>query len=191
MCYWLDKVIDLFINFGGVFIGAFLGYKASKSQDLNATKKTRKAHIGNMLNEYEYNLNRFERMKTYIVEGPPIEHLWSPAEVIADHIKVEAWNELIKAGVLTSLEEKDRNSFALTNNRVMDAKCYIKEMSANWVRVGEWYDSNLEKQDQALAPQLLTSRPMVLNQICDEASETIQHAINRLKISIERLKELN
>ena len=73
----------------------------------------------------------------------------------------------------------------------MDAKCYIKEMSANWVRVGEWYDSNLEKQDQALAPQLLTSRPMVLNQICDEASETIQHAINRLKISIERLKELN
>lgn len=176
---WPDFVVTVF----GVIFGAFVSFiliKWQSKRDLNTRKS---AYITNLLMEFKHNREIMYKIKSFVGEGPDIDNLWSPAEVNAISLITEAWNELIKSGILPMIDIKDRTLLQITNRTVHDVKRKIQEISANWKRVEEWHKIDIQKGNQ-----LLTQRMLYKDKALREATEYIDYSINSLDEAINILK---
>lgn len=186
---WLNLIFtkwpDLVITFVGVFAGSLLSFLTIKWQMSKETCKNTEAYLTNLLFEFEDNLKILRSVKKFIMPGPNIDHLWSPAEVNSNYLMTDSWNELVKAGILTELDERDTRLFRITNRTVRDVKRIINEISVNWIRIDEWHEHDIREKNQ-----LLTSRENYKNTVAlNDSTKAIENAIKRLEESIERLRK--
>lgn len=164
----------------GACVGALLSRKATfeairwqmKSEAINIQR----SYIRNLLEEFKHNKKILHRLDSYIGPGPNVEHFWTPAELIASSLKTDAWDALIKAGVLPVLNEQEQRTLSITNRTVYDVKTYIKEISVNWLRIREWEKHDIESNNPQPASTKIYSQ-----KIEPEAKETVKYSIKRLE----------
>jgi hypothetical protein len=128
----------------GAIIGGlatFIIVKWQMSKEILAKKNS---YLTNLLEEFKYNLGVLRETQTYITEGPQIQNLFLPAEIITDSIRLNAWDMLVRAGVLSVLSGQCQIELRIADRSVWDARRVIMTMAANWHRIREWEEHDIE-----------------------------------------------
>ncbi len=120
------------------------------------------------------------RINTYISKGPIIKEIWDPADRLSEHLVFEAWDSLLRSGVIASLEfeEMENYRYAVTTMRI--AIYSVQEAKANWLRILEWNnpivesDSVINELKQSPSPHSVMEQNI---RNCKEAIDTAQKAI--------------
>ena len=185
----LSKWPDLVIVLIGTCIGAAMGFAFSmrviRIQDQNIMNKKKKIYLANLLNEFEYDLEILRRIRSFIVPGPDIDHIWAPAKANADFLKTNAWTELILAGVLESIDDSTICHFQLASQTILDVKRILNESIENRFRDKEW-----KKLDKATGSQQLVQGPTFMNYAINEICGRVDYSITELDKSILLIKEI-
>ncbi|MFP3632069.1 hypothetical protein SB776_36290, partial [Burkholderia sp. SIMBA_045] len=77
-------------------------------------------------------------MDIFVSEGPIIKELWATAGEISNHFVFEAWDSLMRSGIIASLEFEEMETYRYAIKAMRDAIYYVREASANWMRILAW-----------------------------------------------------
>ncbi|MFD2672227.1 AlbA family DNA-binding domain-containing protein [Marinicrinis sediminis] len=130
--------------------------------------------------EFKNNRRLLYTMDTYICEGPIIRELWDTASEISNHFNFEAWDSLMRSGVIASLEYEEMEKYRFAIKTIRDSIYYVREVSANWMRILAWnhpiYQSEVMSHElrQPASPKLVL-QTSVKN--CKESLKISQDAI--------------
>lgn len=173
----------------GAFLAALLGGLTSlyvaRWQMKGGANQARVAYLHNLREELEYNKKVAYEIRTYLVDGPDLEHLFFPATVSATHLQTTAWGDLVRAGVLTDLCVGDRTSFRITDRVVKNLHKAIEVHSANLLRIREWEAHDVETHNPQPA-----SIKLFLPRAVNEMRQASDYAIERISETLARLDEV-
>lgn len=158
-------------------------------------KKQRERDIKNsyihlLKQEFENNKALLQYMDKFSTGGPVIAELWSPAAEIANHFIFEAWDSIMRSGIIASLEFDEMQIYRQAIKAIREAIFYVRKAHSNWSRALNWdkplYVSSAEKNalKQSISPNL------ILQQDVQECGKAIRDAIEASKRAVELL-ELN
>ena len=181
----LNKWPDFVITLLGTALGFVLSILIVRIEDNKQMHTKKTIYLTNLLYEFEYNLSILHRIHVFINTGPDIDHLWAPAKTNADFLATNAWNELILAGVLSTINNSTLKNLQVTSRTVLDVKRVINEVSENWVRVKEWNEYNKNNDNQQLM-----QRPLFKETAINEMTGRVDYSIENLKKSIALIKEI-
>ena len=193
---WPDFTTTLFGALAGSTLGFLFSLLLAGKQNkkiiedkIQQNKKDmeykKQIYLTSFLYEIRHNENILRIISSFIMDGPDIDHLWSPAEINANFIENKAWNDLITAGVLLSLNKDDITNLNITNRSIVDTKRKINEVVVNWLRIKEWAE-----YDEKVGNQKLTQRKLYKGTSINELKENIDYALEKIAESKKSLNEL-
>lgn len=156
-------------------------------------KKQRERDIKNsyihlLKQEFEVNKSLLDHMARFSTGGPIIAELWSPAAEIANHFIFEAWDSIMRSGIIASLEFDEVDAYRQAVKAIREAIFYVRKAHSNWGRALNWdnplYVSRAETSElkQPFSPSLL------LQQDVRECEKVINDAIEASKRAVELLE---
>ncbi|MFJ9497772.1 hypothetical protein [Brevibacillus centrosporus] len=183
-----SSIIGAFIGaVGGFFVANWQLTKQAKERKKEAKEEfqlKKQTFLEHLYEELRFNQRVLHRSLTFIGRGPNIVNRWSTAKSIISGLQIGAWNEVVKAGVLVGIHEEDRRLFSITNRTVLDARSYVWELEANWHRIREWEQHDIEKE--ALQP---TSVKVYEQSAVPQTEQAIRYAIERIGQALESLEK--
>lgn len=141
--------------------------------------------------KHEFNNNSLLlwRINTFISVGPIIKELWNPADSLSQHFVIEAWDSLLRSGVIASLEFEEMEHYRYAVKTMREAIYYVREAKANWLRILEWNNpvvvSNSAITELRQSPSPLAIMEQYVRN-CKEAIDTAQKAI---QIAVKNLEK--
>ncbi len=185
-----DAAMSVLYTVIGALLGGWLSYKAGlatmRMQSNQEFTSTKDAYLRHLQSEFERNRGLLHRIKKYVGPGPTIENLWGPAKVLASSLQTDAFDALIKAGVLPALSKEDQRLFNIANRTVRDARLSVEETAANWLRIREW-----EEHDQESNNPQPASLKLAFSHMLPEVTGRIEHAIEMLDKALDSLETTN
>ncbi|MGH7490256.1 MAG: DUF3572 family protein, partial [bacterium] len=120
-------VVSLVSSLLGAVIGGAMSWKgavaAVRWQWQQQATAMRGAYLQNLHDELEQNRTVLSESLFWVQDAPvEIENLMAPAGVHAAHLRTEAWDALVRAGVLQSLPNHDAQVLRLATLAVRDAQ---------------------------------------------------------------------
>lgn len=155
--------------------------KSAQEKEFTARKQ---AYLENLYEELQHNQRVIHRINRFLGNGPKIENRWAPARVHASYLRTEAWNQIILGGMLTAIEDDDRRLFSVTNRVILEAKGYVEELDANWLRIKEWEDYDKNFDDLRIPADLDRYERSFL----PEVEKAMEYSQQRIRESMEVLK---
>lgn len=132
--------------------------------------------------EFMNNQALLYRMDKFVSVGPVIAELWNPAAEISDHFVFEAWESLMRSGIIASLEFEEMESYSHAIKTIRDTVNYVREAKSNWLRILAWdhpiFDSNHlpAEMKQTISPWLVLQQSV---QNCKDIIILSQEAIGK------------
>jgi predicted HTH transcriptional regulator len=77
---------------------------------LTSAGYSKEAYLFHLMDEYEYNKLLLEHLLGYMKENIPLLEALDPINVGSQHIRVEAWNSVVRAGILPLLLPENQQS---------------------------------------------------------------------------------
>ncbi|MBS5913111.1 MAG: ATP-binding protein [Paenibacillus macerans] len=156
-------------------------------------KKQRERDIKNsyiylLKQEFENNRALLHHMARFSTGGPIIAELWSPAAEIANRFIFEAWDSIMRSGIIASLEFNEMQTYRQAVKAIREAVFYVRKAHSNWIRALTWdkplYVSSAESSElkQPISPNA------ILQQDVRECGKAINDAIEASKRAIELLE---
>jgi hypothetical protein len=158
-------------------------YKKQREKDI------KDSYLHLLKKEFMNNRSLLWRMDTYISEGPIISDLWSVAGEISNHFVMEAWDSLMRSGLIATLEFDEMETYRYAVKTIRDAVCYVREAKSNWNRILTWnhplFESEVEHEQlkQPASPKLYLQQSV---KNCKDGVKVAQGAIDK---AIELLEE--
>lgn len=171
----------------GAWLGAYFGYRYSvKHARIEEVKKqaaSKDAYLRHLADEFSYNRRILMEVKKEMLSGPAIDNLWTPAATAVTHLRLEAWDELVRAGILPLLEALEQQTLGGADRATRDAKRVLQTFAAKWQKVKDWQGWDALTGN----PQPLTSQKVVKDQWLSEATGDVERAIYLLTQAISSL----
>ncbi|CAN7734321.1 ATP-binding protein [Paenibacillus sp. LjRoot153] len=132
--------------------------------------------------EFRYIQAQLWQLKSLVVEGPLIEELWSPAYELANHLILEAWEAIVKSGLISTIDFDEMETYHAAVKSTRAAFRNVCLSAAKWPRFLQW-DKNIEKGEltQIIPPNLY------LKQEVDQCKRSISYAEQAIMKAIERI----
>lgn len=151
-------------------------YKKQRERDIKFS------YLHLLKREFMNNRTFLYRMDTFMSEGPIIAELWTPAAEISNHFILEAWDSLMRSGIIASLEFEEMETYRYAVKTIRDAIYYVREAKSNWLRILTWDNPMIESNVQPPELRQPTSPKIVLQQnvrTCKEGIKIAQEAIEK------------
>lgn len=145
-------IADILLEVFSVSLAAGVAYRIARSTDNAKEKESAMAYLRNVLNELEYNKRILYKLKNVITEGPPIQSLWDPAVSEIRFFRLEAWDALVRAGILHQLPFDLQTSLHYTDIHIRDAARIVSTRAAGWPRIREWRDHYVSRNEPHQVP---------------------------------------
>lgn len=159
-------------------------YKKQREKDI------KHSYLHLLKREFENNKALLHHMRLFSSGGPIIAELWSPAAEITNHFIFEAWDSLMRSGIIASLEFEEMETYRQAIKEIRDAVFYVRKAQSNWVRV-------LTGDKPIYSPRTETSElkqvippDVILQQDVKECEKAIKDALEASERAI-RLVESN
>lgn len=138
---------DILLEVFSVSLAAGVAYRVARSTDNVKEKEQAMAYLQNVFNELKYNQRILYKLKSVITEGPPIPSLWDPAISEIRYFRLEAWDALVRAGILHKLPFNVQTNLNYTDIHIRDAARIISTRAAGWPRIREWRDHYVSRDE--------------------------------------------
>jgi hypothetical protein len=156
-------------------------------------KRQRELEIKNsylhlLKHEFRNSSGLLHKMDSFISEGPIIKELWATAGEISKHFVHEAWDALMRSGVIATLEYEEMEEYRYAVKTIRDAVYYVREASANWMRILAWNHPILETEVTISELRQPASPKMYLQQRVYECKQAIKIAQEAIRKAIELME---
>ncbi|WP_025676899.1 helix-turn-helix domain-containing protein [Paenibacillus massiliensis] len=103
-------------------------------------KKQRERDIKNsyihlLKQEFINNTNLLNHMKSFVSEGPIVAESWLPAAEIANHFIFEAWDSIMRSGIIAVLELDEVETYRMSIKAIREAVYFVRKAHSNWIRI--------------------------------------------------------
>ncbi|MDC0764889.1 hypothetical protein POF51_29650 [Brevibacillus sp. AG] len=138
---WSDIAVEVF----SVSLAAYVAYRVAKLNNSVSEYENTISYLSHFLDELEYNQKLLNEMKNMLRDGPAIDKILDPAAVISQHFRLQAWDALVRAGLLRNLPLPLQIDLNYTDRHIRDVIWTVQTKAAGWQRIIEWnkyYDQN-------------------------------------------------
>lgn len=116
---------------------------------------SKEAYLFHLKDELEYNKEALCDIGSYLTENPPIANAFESISIGSSHLRLEAWDSLVKAGILPLLPTEQQKLFQDADKSIRETVRLIQMKNAEWKRVlefNQWYKTNGAGQATQIAP---------------------------------------
>ena len=125
-------------------------------------------------------------MDSYIGEGPIIKEIWLPASELSNHFVFEAWDSLMRSGIIAMLELDEVETYRFAIKKIREAIYNVREASSNWLRILAW-DKAMEENKNVINQRFPSK--IVLQQNVSSTRDVIKIAKEAIQKAIDLLNE--
>jgi len=155
-------------------------------------KKQRERDIKNsyiylLKQEFENNKALLIHMDRFSTGGPVIAELWSPAAEIANHFIFEAWDSIMRSGIIALLEFNEMQIYRQAIKAIREAVFYVRKANSNWSRALNWNNPLYVSSAEANILKQSISPNLILQQNVRECEQAINVAVKASERAIEFL----
>jgi hypothetical protein len=183
-----ELIIAILATITAAWLSAFLGNRYATKQALKKQKRDDKskklACLQLLYDEFSFNQRLLWELKGYVTKGPDIEDLFAPSEVIASHFRSQAWDAVVREGIVSMVDIRNRKTLLIADRSTKDAARIVQTYIANWKRILHWKEWDVKNDSlQPSSPELL------LEQALREMSQAIDYAIEMIGESLPLLPD--
>lgn len=140
-------IADILLEVFSVSLAAGVAYRIARSTDNAKEKESTMAYLQNVLIELKYNNRILYKLKNVITEGPPIQSLWDPAVSEIRYFRLEAWDAVVRAGILLKLPFDLQTNLNFTDIHMRDVVRIVSTRAAGWPRIREWREHYVSREE--------------------------------------------
>ncbi|WP_336788312.1 AlbA family DNA-binding domain-containing protein [Paenibacillus sp. MMO-177] len=148
-------------------------YRKQREQEI------KNSYLHLLRHEYRNNKDLLWIMNSYITEGRILKEIWEAAGEISNHFVFEAWDSLMRSGLIASLAFGEMDTYRYAVKTVRDAIRSVRTAKANWLRLWDWdkvgQGENVKMISQPI-PKSVTLQQSIHN--CREAIKIAQNALD-------------
>ena len=140
---------------------------------------SKEAYLFHLKDELEYNKELMNSLSSYIVHNPPIKSAFEAANTGSLHFRLEAWNALVRAGILSLLTFEQQKTFQEADKTIRDTARLIQMVNADWKRnleFDEWA-ATLDMPQRAPLQEVYDNKKMYLKDLINNGMRYIDNAI--------------
>ncbi|MFI8715388.1 hypothetical protein [Brevibacillus brevis] len=141
--------------------------------------------------KFENNRNLLYQMGLFSSGGPIIAELWSPAAKIANNFIFEAWDSLLRSGIIASLEFDEMEAYRQAIKAIRDAVFCVRKAQSNWVRVLTWDKPMYSPRTEIAELKQVVPPDVILQQDVKECEKAIKDALEESDRAIRLLESNN
>ncbi|QOX63887.1 ATP-binding protein [Anoxybacterium hadale] len=141
---------------------------------------SKEAYLFHLKDELEYNKEVMDDLKKYLFENPPIKSAFEAVNAGTLHFRLEAWNAIVRAGILPFLTYEQQSSFQAVDKSIRNAARLIQMVDEEWKRIVEFHDWDISHKNPQPAPlkEECKNKRWYLNELIDNGIRSIEKAIN-------------
>lgn len=160
-------------------------YKKQRERDI------KQSYLHLLKLEFENNKALLNHMGLFSSGGPIIAELWSPAAEIANHFIFEAWDSLMRSGIIASLEFDEMEAYREAIKAIRDAVFYVRKAKSNWVRVLTWDKPIYSPRTETAELKQVIPPDVILQQDVKECEKAIKDALEASERAIRLLESIH
>jgi len=146
------------------------------------------SYLDLLKHEFENNKALLHHMERFASGGPVIPELWSPAAEIANHFIFEAWDSIMRSGIIASLEFDEIQTYRQAIQAIREAVFYVRKAHSNWIRALTWNEPLYVSEAETTELKQPISPNLMLQQDVRECEKAINDAVEASKRAIVLLK---
>lgn len=127
-----------------------------------------------------------KNLTAFLVDNPPIENAFEPINVGSQHFRIEAWNSLVRAGILPLLSIEQQSCFQDADKSIREIARRIQIDNADWKRILQFYEWDKKNKSAQLAPIQDT-----FYSIKRTIKYEMERAMNSIERALDKLNEVN
>lgn len=105
---------------------------------LSSNGYSKETYLLNFKDELIYNQQVIQDIKNYLTNSTPLVNAFDPIDVGSRHFRLEAWNTLIRAGILPILKHDQYELFQKADRGIRTFSRIIQMENADWKRILEF-----------------------------------------------------
>ena len=140
---------------------------------------SKEAYLFHLKDEFEYNKEVMDSLFKYIVDNPPTVSAFEAVNAGTFHFRLEAWNAIVRAGILPLLTYEQQKSFQEADKSIRDTARLIQMVNADWKRNVEFnkWDTIHNSRQLASLHEVFNSKKSYLKTIITEGIRSIGAAL--------------
>jgi hypothetical protein len=155
--------LNAILVFFGAYFGSKLGYKYTVKKHNEDLIQFKVSYIHYLKEELEYNRMALSNINSYLGDQPPVQEAFDPIKTGIRYLRFQAWDDLVRAGLLPLLTVEEHRTHRITDRTVRDTTRIIEMTCGNWLRLMSFHrwdithgikPSNIDKDVNRLASHM-------------------------------------
>lgn len=118
-------------------------------------------------------------LSNYISDNPPLISAFEAVNAGTFHFRLEAWNAIVRTGILPLLDYRQQKSFQAADKGIRDTARLIQMVNADWKRVMEFNEWDIKHNNPQPAPlqEVYNQRKQYLKDVVTAGKQHIDMAL--------------
>jgi predicted HTH transcriptional regulator len=144
---------------------------------------SKEAYLFHFKDELDYNRNALRSMLAYLFDKSPVPNAFEALNIGSKHLRLEAWNAIVRAGLLPLLTFERQKAFQYIDKSIRDIIRIIQMENAEWKRIIEHH--NMCKTSGA---QQVVNLDTIYSQRKCNLNEKINKALSDIEITLKEFE---
>ncbi|MEA4988260.1 MAG: ATP-binding protein, partial [Anaerovorax sp.] len=142
------------------------------------------AYLFHLKDELEYNQDVMNNLSQYISDSPPLKNAFESANAGTLHFRLEAWNAIVRAGILPLLTFEQQKTFQDADKSIRNTARLIQMVNAEWKRDLESHEWDKKNNSSQLAPlkEVYKSKRHYIKELINKGVKSIEVAIKTFNL---------